>query len=224
MNNEKISEQTIKPNKYQTYNPAWQRSRIDFILSKYPKDFFVGKRILELGSFNGYIGTRFSELGATVVCVEGRQENIDNIKSNYPHLQVYHSDLDTPVWSWGKFDIIINFGLYYHLATYHRDHLINCLNNCDLMFFESVIWDNNQPVIYYQPECQNICGDQGLSPTAGIPSTSYIENILKECNSPFIKFSDPKLNGDTHHYDWVDSNSNSIDGHRRRFWIINNLN
>ena len=210
-----MNTQMIKPSEY---HPHWQNARIDFILSKYPKDFFVGKRILELGSFNGYIGAKFSELGATVVCVEGREENVDKIKSDYPNLKVYCSNLDTPIWSWGKFDIIINFGLYYHLTNYHREHLINCLDNCDLMFFESVIFDNNQPVILYQSESGE---DQALVSTAGTPSTSYVENILNEYPVNYEKFSDSRLNGDLHHYDWVDNNSNTYNGHGRRFWIIN---
>jgi hypothetical protein len=62
------------------YHPSWQNSRINFILSKYPEGFFKGKRILELGAHNGYIGACFATLGAIVHCVEGRQENVDKIK------------------------------------------------------------------------------------------------------------------------------------------------
>ena len=42
--------------KQTTYHPDWQINRINFILSKYPKEFFKGKRILEVGAYNGYIG------------------------------------------------------------------------------------------------------------------------------------------------------------------------
>ena len=35
------------------YHPDWQTARLQFILSKYPTDFFKGKRILELGACNG---------------------------------------------------------------------------------------------------------------------------------------------------------------------------
>jgi len=93
------------------YCPNWQRARINFILSKYPTEFFKGKRVLELGAYNGYIGARFSELGAEVHSVEGRIENVVNIQRTYPELVVTCADLDTPNWEWGKYDIIINFGL-----------------------------------------------------------------------------------------------------------------
>jgi hypothetical protein len=111
------------------YNPEWQDNRINFILKHYPVEFFQGKRILELGSFNGYIGYRFSLMGADVHCLEGRQDNVDNIRRDYPSLNVELANLDTPDWRWGNWDIIINFGLYYHLEHYHKEHMIYIIKN-----------------------------------------------------------------------------------------------
>ena len=101
-----------------TYHADWQINRINFILSKYPKEFFKGKRILEVGAYNGYIGAYFSLLGADVHCLEGRVENVVNIKNDYPTITADVADLDTPDWNWGHYDIIINFGLYYHCLLY----------------------------------------------------------------------------------------------------------
>jgi len=200
------------------YHPDWQRNRIEFILSKYPKEFFKGKRILELGAFNGYIGAYFSTLGADVHCVEGRVENVVNIKNDYPQLKAELADLDTSEWIWGHYDIIINFGLYYHLEKFHREHLNNCINNCDLMFFESVIFDSNDDTIYFREEQGN---DQALTPIAGTPSTSHIENIFNQYPITYEKFSDSSLNGNCHHYDWEDKGTEIYDTWARRFWIVN---
>ena len=202
-----------------TYHTNWQNARLDFIFSQYPEDFFIGKRILELGAFNGYIGAQFAKRGAIVHCVEGRPENVNNIRIDYPEISVSQGDLDTPYWVWGKWDIIINFGLFYHLTNFHKNHLVKCLDNCDLMFFETVIFDNFEPVIYFRNE---VGSDQALQATAGTPSTSYVENILKEKNVKFTKFSESKLNGDCHYYDWEDKNLNIYDAFSRRFWIIEN--
>ena len=200
------------------YHPDWQRNRIEFILSKYPKEFFQGKRILELGAYNGYIGAYFSTLGADVHCVEGRVENVVNIKNDYPQLKAELADLDTSEWIWGHYDIIINFGLYYHLEKFHREHLNNCINNCDVMFFETVIFDSNDDTIYFRQEEGD---DQSLTPIAGTPSTSHIENIFNQHPITFEKFSDKALNGGYHNYDWVDSGSNIYNLWTRRFWIVN---
>ena len=157
-------------------------------------------------------------MGAVVCSVEGRQENVDQIKLNYPDLIAICANLDTPNWTWGSWDVIINFGLHYHLTNFHQEHLSNCLLNSDLMFFETVIFDNNQPTIYYKNETGN---DQALKINAGTPSTSYVENILISYKVDFKKYSDSKLNGNNHHYDWIDRKSNIHDGFARRFWIIN---
>lgn len=203
------------------YHANWQKNRINFILSKYPKDYFKGKRILELGAFNGYIGAYFQQLGAIVHCIEGRSENVEQIKINYPNLTVECANLDTPEWSWGNWDIIINFGLCYHLENYHKEHLSNCVDHCSLMFFESVIFDSNEPEIHYRNESGI---DQSLGFSGGTPSTSYVEKIFSEKNTIFRKHTDASLNGDLHHYDWVDMNTKMLDQYARRFWIVNVLN
>jgi hypothetical protein len=201
-----------------SYHPDWQNNRINFVLSKYPKEFFKGKRILEVGAYNGYIGAYFSTLGAQVHCVEGRQENVDKIKLDYPEVTAECANLDSPDWDWGHYDIIINFGLYYHFEKFHKEHLENCIKNCDLMFFETVIYDSFQDEIYFREEAGD---DQSLTPLGGTPSTSYVENIFKQYPIRYEKFSDNSLNGGYHHYDWPDTGFKIFNPWSRRFWIIN---
>lgn len=200
------------------YYHEWQTNRVNFILEHVGPEYFNGKRVLELAPCNGYIGYRFSELGAIVHYIEGREENVERIKRDFPMNTVEQADLDTPDWLWGRWDVIINFGLYYHLEKHHREHLINCINNCDMMFFESVIFDSNSETIFYRSE-QGF--DQSLTNMGGTPSTSFIENIFKEQRVEFTKHSSSKLNGDGHVYDWVETNSSMWHPTRRRFWVVN---
>lgn len=199
------------------YHPDWQVNRINFILSKYPKEFFKGKRILEVGAYNGYIGAYFNALGAEVHCLEGRTENVVNIMNDYPNITAEVANLDTGEWTWGKWDIIINFGLYYHLEKFHKEHLKNCIGNCDLLFFETVIYDSNDSEIYFRTEQGD---DQSLTTIGGTPSTSYVENILKENVVVYKKYTDPFLNNYQHKYDWPDTGSKTFNQFYRRFWII----
>ena len=200
-----------------TYHADWQINRINFILSKYPKEFFKGKRILEVGAYNGYIGAYFNALGAEVHCLEGRIENVINIKNDYPTITAEVADLDSPDWNWGHYDIIINFGLYYHLEKFHKEHLQNCINNCDLMFFETVIYDSSDSEIYFRQEDGD---DQSLTSIGGTPSTSYVESIIKETNSGYKKYTDPFLNNFEHKYDWPDTGFKVFNQFHRRFWIV----
>lgn len=198
------------------YRPEWQEARVEFILNIYGADFFKGKRILELGSCSGYIGAFFKNLGADVLAVEGRDENIEKIKLNYPDLNVVKFDLDTPNWEFGKWDIIINFGLFYHLEKYHTEHLENCLKNCDMMFFESVIYDSPNDELYFYTEYGF---DQSLSNVGGNPTTSFVENIFKKNNFVYTKIITSVLNKENHFYDWVDTYNNVFNRFQRRFWI-----
>lgn len=187
------------------------------MLSKYSPEFFNRKRILELGSCNGYIGAYFQSLGAYVYSLEGRLENIQTIKTDYPQLKCDLVDLDRPDWSWGKWDIIINFGLYYHLEKFHKQHLENCLDNSDLMFFESVVYDSSEPELFFRQEEGS---DQSLSFIGGNPSTSYVENIFSSKNKKYEKFSSRELNAWYHFYDWEDTGNNVYNPFQRRFWIV----
>lgn len=199
------------------YHPEWQKNRLKFIIELYGESFFKGKNILELGPYNGYIGYVFDQLGANVHLVEGRAENIHYINYAYPNLSVELGDVDTPEWKWGKWDIIINFGLYYHLENHHKEHMENCLSNSDIMFFESVIFDSYENEIVFNKECG---GDQSLTDIGGTPSTSYVENLFKTFNRKFTKYTSNTLNGNGHVYDWIDANTKIYNQMTRRLWIV----
>jgi hypothetical protein len=110
----------VQINTKSNYFGNLQNNRIKFMLDKYGSDFFKDKKILELGSHNGYIGNFFQkELGADVTCVEGRFENVMLMYFDYPNLKIVQKNMDSKDWDLGKFDIIINFGLYYHLEFFH---------------------------------------------------------------------------------------------------------
>jgi len=202
--------------KQTTYHPDWQINRINFILSKYPKEFFKGKRILEVGAYNGYIGAYFNALGAEVHCLEGRLENVVKIKNDYPQITSEVANLDTDEWTWGKWDIIINFGLYYHLERFHKEHLSNCIQNCDVLLFETVVYDSSEPEIYFRQEDGD---DQSLTLIGGTPSTLYVENIFNESNVTYKKYTDPFLNNYQHKYDWPDTGFKIFNQFHRRLWI-----
>lgn len=80
-----------------------------------------GKRILELGPLEGGHTLQLVKRGATVVGVEGREESIQRclfVKKdfNLEKAEFVHGDLRAfDLTSLGRFDIIFNIGLLYHL-------------------------------------------------------------------------------------------------------------
>jgi hypothetical protein len=200
------------------YYPNWQNNRVNYIINKFGKDFFKGKKLLELGSFNGYIGNEFSTIGCDVTSVDGRKDNVDYIKRTYPHLNAVQFDLDTDEWPFGEWDIIIDFGLLYHLKTFHKEHLVNCISNSQTLFLESVIFDCNDSTIFFVDEGPYL--DQSLAGVGGTPSTKFVEDILLEMNCKYELIKDKSLDGETHHYAWEENNCNVLDRCARRMWCI----
>ena len=199
------------------YLPGWQRNRLNWLLNHYGHEFFAGKSILELGPMNGFFGVCMNRLGARVTGLEGRSSNISYIQSIFPeYTDLRQFNLDTDEWPHGRFDIIIKFGVLYHLEHHHRPFLTNCVKNCDLMFLESVIFDSPNDEFYWRYEEGP---DQSLSNYARTPSTVCVENILRSAGASFERFDDPSLNWG-HHYDWVAKNDRSYDTVARRFWIV----
>lgn len=199
------------------YHDGWQLNRINWILNKYPKEFWKDKTVLELAPFNGVIGNYFSNLGAEVLGVEGRVENISNISKKFQEYNIIEGNLDSPDWPYGKFDIIFNFGLFYHLERFHEENLTNCIKNCNLLLFESVIFDSQYPELYQTVESG---GDQSLSGIGNTPSTSYIENILKKNNCTFSRYSDKELNCASQKYSWLEEHKRVYYNNHRRMWIV----
>lgn len=202
------------------YHVEWQSNRLKYLINNYNEDFWNNKKILELGSYNGAIGNFLkTNFNCDVTSVEGRESNVKSIKNYFPDLNIIQYDLDTKKWDFDKYDIIINWGLYYHLKDFHYDNLINCVKNCKTLFFETVVFDCDESIIHYVDSVGN---DQGLTETGGYPTINYINNVLRNNSIDFKLIESKELNGKGHNYDWIPINSKKFDFYKRKFWIINN--
>jgi len=202
---------------HEIYHPDWQKNRLRFLFDKLGRDFFAEKRVLELGPYNGFFANELQKAGALVSCVEGRESNASWIRSRYPKVEVSVDNIDRSDWTYGQFDVILNFGVFYHLEKFHREHIKNCLDHCNLLIFESVIFDSFESEICFNTEKGE---DQSLSGIGGTPSTSFVENQFLEYGAKFEKISDSFLNGNGHVYDWIDKGSRQYRHSPRRLWLV----
>ena len=202
------------------YTP-WRKSRIAKLEQIFTRKYFEGRRILECGAGNGLIGKYLrEELGAEVAFTEGRWELMDTITTNNPRARVYLVDHDKP-WDLGrKFDLVIHWGLLYHLDNWRQD--LGCVaKHLDLgasLCLETEIIDYPYVTESYRKEPTDQ-DDQALNGRSTIPTAKAVEDRLRELNLDFKRYDDADLNAAFHHYDWVEKGLGAGGKGQRRFWV-----
>tara|TARA_R100000353_G_scaffold170287_1_gene133882 strand:+ start:1260 stop:1901 length:642 start_codon:yes stop_codon:yes gene_type:complete len=181
--------------------PRWNDARIDHLTSEYGEDFFKGKTVLELGCGYAGIGTRLSDMGAKVTVSDAREEHIAIVKERYHKLTALVVDSEDTEWKYpeNEYDIIIHYGLLYHLSN--PDENIRMISKrCKYLFLETEVLDSSDPeYILYKKENKSSFG-MSYSGDACTPSWAYVERLLDENNFEWQRVKPRK--SDWHCYDW----------------------
>ena len=182
---------------------------------------FTGKRILELGAGIGDIGSVLASLGAEVVGLEGRLANCNTANLRFRNLsgyQVLQWDLEKDFSEFGRFDLVINFGLVEVIERF-VDLLDCCIRVSDHIVLETMVCDSLDPDRVF---CIDMAGDEyddwplaGRSPR---PSPAFIERFFQQMGYAIHRHFDADLNDPPHIYDWEHENNNRIGDGLRRFW------
>lgn len=195
----------------------WQQTRIEKIVSIFGKEFFNSKTILELACGHGDIGKYFQSIGAIVTFADGRQEHLNKIKKSDPLATTILLDQDNEWDLKTKFDIIIHWGVLYHLNNWKQD--LQCaIKHSDLIFLETESCDSDNPD--FELKLTESGYDQALNGTGTRPSAAMIETYLSLLGVEYQRYDDSDLNSSFHKYDWKVNNTNKLRGGHRRFWII----
>ena len=194
---------------------AWRTSRFNGIKKYIPTDFFKGKTLLELGGGHGHNGDFFHQLGASVTTSDARQEHLTVVSERYPHLRTLLIDGDKNKID-SKYDIILHWGLLYHLKEI-EEHLENVAANCDILLLETEVVDSDNDTLAITTEEYGY--DQAFNSVGIRPSEKYVEKILTKNGFQFKLIKDPILNAEFHIYDWEIKNTNSSRHGLRRYWI-----
>jgi SAM-dependent methyltransferase len=193
----------------------WQNSRMNGIKKYFSPDFFKSKTLLELGCGYADIGNMFYELGANVTSSDARIEHLNIVQNKYPYIKTLLIDCDNQHVQ-DKYDIILNWGLLYHLKNIET-HLKNISEKCDILLLETEVCDTNDKD--YSILIDEEGYDQGINNKGLRVSPSYIEEILQKNGFKFKLIKDAILNSDFHIYDWEITNSKNWQYGLRRYWI-----
>lgn len=201
---------------FNNYYSNWRVTRIRKILSLYGCEFFNQKTVLELGSGHGDIGAFFYCLGADVTCSDARQENLEVVQERHPYLKTVQADLDTE-YPFEHFDVIIHFGVLYHLEDF-KQHLIKCCKNCDHLILDTAVADSTDPnfVMFISETSKQV--DQAFNGVGSRAGQALIEKIIKSAGMVSQRHDDPALNSDFHTYSWEVKDTSTWHNGQRRFW------
>lgn len=154
-----------------------------------------------------------------MLSLEGRIVNVSlaqlkNSKiKNYKCIQF---NLENDFSEFGKFDLIINFGLIYHLKNVEK-HLNCCAQMSDEILLEGGVCDSTDPskiILVNDPEGN----DESLNGLGSRPGPYFIERIFENNNFEVIRCFSKDLNSEYYVYDWEHKNDNSVFTDKRRFW------
>ena len=174
----------------------WKDKRLAKIINIFGEDWFAFKDVLELGAAHGDIGYDLMQLGSNVTFVEARRQNVESIQQKFSaerlNPKVYELDQNKSYNLGGRFDLVLNMGVLYHLYDWKND--IRCsLDHSDKMILETVV--NPKP---NASEVQALIPKQtrygGIGPTQAVITQDHIENYLKELGCKFMRFDNSELN------------------------------
>lgn len=217
---------------YHTIYRNWRVTRIKKILKIFGTEWFKGKKVLELGSGLGEMGAFFAELGADVLCVEGRKENVDFANLKYRHLKSFkcvQRDLDESFSFPEKFDLVICFGLIEVIKNINSfiDSLTKISNR---ILVDTLICDSNdinyKITIKSKEDLSNYLGnDDNLNGNGIVKYTSqFIENCFANKGFSSERFDHSDLNTKAFIYDWKQENKENYKkfyfNNYRRFWLF----
>ncbi len=195
----------------------WRQTRINKVRQILGADFAKGKTILELACGHGHTGLQLAGEGATVTFAEGRPEHIEALLAKAPDADVIQLDQDKS-WDLGrKFDLVIHWGVLYHLDNWKED--LRCtLNHSDLVCMETEVADSSDPKFEIKQSEEGT--DQALNGTGSHPSPAMIEEYLTSLGATFVRYDDSDINSLFHHYDWPVRETKQWKPGQRRFWMI----
>ncbi len=153
-------------------------------------------KVLEVGAGLGHLGDAFADLGFDVTSTDGRQEHVEAIRAR--GRESFVLDLDqTGVNEAGDFELVLAFGVLYHLAR-PEEFLHSCGKTAKVLLLETAVCDRREPVVTWVSESGGWRGkDQAVSGRGCRPSPSWVEgtcraagfDIVRDISSPLGDWS-----------------------------------
>ncbi len=140
---------------------------------------------LDVGCGSGYFSGVLHSEGFRVTGLDGRAENAVLAASRYPRVQFFTANLeDDGVRRYGPADVVLCFGLLYHLENPFRAlRNLHALTG-KVLLVESMCLPSNLPLMELRDECRT--ADQGLQFVAFYPSEACLAKLMYRAGFSFV--------------------------------------
>lgn len=174
-----------------------------------------GKRVLDVGCGVGHLADCIAKMGAGVVGVDAREQNIQALRQRYPQFEAHVANAESdPLTRLGKFDVVFSYGLLYHLEN-PLLALRNMESVCgELLLLETIICDHELPLA--RAEDEFFAANEALGALACRPSPSYVALALSRIG--FAQVYTPRVPPDHEdfRFQWLNNLDCARDGHPLR--------
>ena len=174
-----------------------------------------GKRVLDVGCGVGHLGAKLMQMGASVICVDGRESNIASLRARYPHLEACVGNVETePLSRLGRFHIVFSYGLLYHLENPLLS-LRNMESVCDeMLLLETIICDHQLALVRMEDESTDV--NQALGGIAGRPTPHFVVLALNRIGFPYVYAPMTPPEHEDFRFEWRNNLDTNRDGHNLR--------
>jgi hypothetical protein len=137
------------------------------------------KRVLEVGAGIGLLSGFFEARDCIVVCIEGRADNIVEMRRRFPHREVHQIDLnrDTDLSPFGRFDIAFCYGTLYHLEK--PEEALGALSRvADMLLLETCLTPGSHSDLHLVRESASV--NQALASFGCRPTRQWVMERLRQ--------------------------------------------
>jgi SAM-dependent methyltransferase len=179
----------------------------------------AGSRVLDAGAGVGHFLRYYLDAGCTVVALDGRAENIAELRARFPAVETHVTDVQRlDALSLGRFDVIHCFGLLYHLES-PIAALRKFREICrGVLILETMVCDSSRPVAVLADETK--AASQALDGLGSRPSPAFVALALNRVGFPYVYGTGPPPRHEDFQFEWKDNLDTVRDGHPLRCMFV----
>jgi SAM-dependent methyltransferase len=143
------------------------------------------RTVLDVGCGVGYFAASLRDMGFEVSAVDAREANITEARRRHPGIAFHVADVEDPqLTALGPFDVVLSFGLLYHLENPFRTMRILQALTGKLLLVESICLPQETPMLLLFDEPAG--EDQSLRAVSCYPSEGALIKMAFRSGFPHV--------------------------------------